>query len=343
MTSDSSPPAMAANLLRLDLAAGADLSARPLTDDILLLPVAALENHGPHLPLATDAMIGEDLAVRVGQRLAAAYPNARVWLHPPWHVGAATIRGVGSVKVPARIFRRALLAYLRRFLRQGFRRFILVSAHGGVPHVGVLDDVCSRLNRLRVGDRPVQALAPCAYAAGKAYAGMYVDEVRAAGAVFSAEEVRDLAEDLHAGRLETAMMLAIAPEHVREIYRTLPDLRPPRRWWLTALERTLAGIVTRATKPETTRQRVLLALRIGAADLSWIIRGRAEGYVGWPSKATAVEGEALLTAVADDIARCAGQVFDGRLDPRELRSPAHLFRCGSSCFERPGDPRVTQW
>ena len=314
------------NLLKFDLATSADLAARDAREDILLLPVAAPENHGPHLPLATDALVGEDLARRAGEKLAVAFPHARVWLHPTWHLGAATIRGVGSVKVPSRVFRRALYGYLRRFVKQGLCRFVLLSAHGGVPHVGALDDVCAKLNRLRVGERQVRAVAPCASSAGKAFAGRYADQVRAAGVSLSEVEAADLYRDLHAGRMETSMILAIAPDQVREVYRSLPVIRPPERRWLNAIQGMLAKLVERCVKSESGRQRTLFALRIGAADLSWIIRGRSEGYLGDPAKASAAEGEALLAASAEDIADGARRVFTGEIDPKSLRSAAHLFR-----------------
>ncbi len=317
---------IAPNLYRYHLATSADLAAQPIADDVLILPVAAPENHGPHLPLGTDALVSDELSLRLARRLAAAYPHSRIWLHPAWQLGAATIRGVGSVKTPYRVFRRALYGYLRRFVKQGFRRFIVISGHGGVPHVGAMDDVCTRLRRLRVGGMPVQAIAPAALAAGKAFAGEYADRLRDAGIPLSDEEVNDLAEDLHGGRMETAMMLAIAPDQVREIYRTLPDIRPPQRWWLRAIENGLRKIIKRLVKSPETYRRVAFSLRIGVADLSWIIRGRREGYIGWPSKATAAEGNALLDILADDIALLSGRVFSGELDPRRLRSAAYLFR-----------------
>jgi hypothetical protein len=66
-------------------------------------------------------------------------------------------------------------------------------------------------------------------------------------------------------------------------------------------------------------------LTAGANDLSWIFRGRKEGYLGRPAAASAVEGEALLDAVSRDLALAIEDYFAGRRDPRTLHSAARLL------------------
>lgn len=314
------------NLHHFELISSADLSGRDLSEDILLISVAAPENHGPHLPLGTDMIIGEELAKRVGNSLAGMFPQARVWLHPPLHLGGATIRGVGSVKVPSRILRKTLKAYLRRFLRQGFRRFVLISAHGGVPHAGALDDACAYLRRRRVRGKPVQAVAPSSKVAAAAFVASFLDEYRAAGVAITDEEAGDLILDLHAGRMETSMMLAIDQNLVRASYKKLPEIRPPDRWWLNVIQKMFGGVIRLITKDEAKIEWFTKAMKIGAADLSWIIRGRSEGYVGWPAKASVAEGKVLLTQASRGIAELTNDVFNGRILPEATRSAAYLLR-----------------
>lgn len=314
------------NLLNYAEVSSATLPRQPVERDLLILPLAAAENHGPHLPLGTDAIISEELARRVGQRLAAARPEQRVWLHPTWHLGGATIRGVGSVKVPSRILRQTLKAYLRTFLKQGFTRFLLLSVHGGVPHVGALDDACAWLRRQGTPERPIHAAAPGARIAGRVYFGGFADAVRAAGVKLTDEDVADFCWDLHAGRLETAMMLAIAPQLVAPDYTSLPVIRPPKRRWLTAIEGVFGRVISRFVDDPDRRADIGNTLRSGSEDLSWILRGRREGYVGQPHLATAAEGEALLDAVANSLSHVTLDAFEGRLDPLDLRSGAYLFR-----------------
>jgi len=310
---------------RFDTATSAELAAHPLDGDIMILPVGAPENHGAHLPLGTDAIVSEALAERVGKYLAETYPDDRVWLHPAWHLGGATIRGVGSVKVPSRILRKTLKSYLRTFLKQGFRRFVLITAHGGVPHTGAMDDVCAWLRRKTVSGKPVQAVSPAAHIAGRAYMGLYADRLRAAGVELSEQEVGDYALDLHAGRMETSMMLAIDPDLVVN-HHDVPPIRPPEIGWLRLLQRGIEKIIDRwnLTKERTATAKASLA--IGANDLAWIIRGRNEGYVGWPHKASAAEGEVILDSVSADIAVAVFEVFEGKMSPLSLRSAAYLLR-----------------
>ena len=307
-------------------ATSAELGGAAVRDDILLLPIAAPENHGPHLPLNTDAVISRVQSERVAEILAAQMPEVRVWLHDTWHLGGATIRGVGSVKVPSSLLRRALKAYLKRFLKQGFRRFALMTVHGAVPHTGALDDVCAWLNKRRVAGMPVQAVAPAARVCGRAYFGGYAEQVRREGVSLTGEDIADLMWDLHAGRMETSMMLAIDPAQVRECYRTLPEIRPVWPWWLKALHGGLRRMIVRFTDAGERRELLLGSLGIGAHDLAWIVRGRREGYVGRPALASEAEGRALLEASARDMAASVHAVCAGELDPRELRSAARLFR-----------------
>lgn len=307
-------------------ATSAELASAPVHDDILLLPIAAPENHGPHLPLDTDAYISRAQSERVAEILAERLPAVRVWLHPTWHLGGATIRGTGSVKVPSHLLRRTLKAYLKRFLEQGFRRFALMTVHGAVPHTGALDDVCTWLNKQRVNGLPVQAAAPAARVCGRAYFGGYAEPVRQAGVELSDKDVADLMWDLHAGRMETSMMLSIDPTLVRDVYRELPEIQPPWPWWIKVLHGGLRRVIGRLDLSDERRELVLGSLCIGAHDLAWIVRGRREGYIGRPARASAAEGRAILEASARDMAESVRAVCAGELDPRELRSAARLFR-----------------
>ena len=317
---------MPENLFWYHKVSSAELARASVDKDILILAVAAPENHGPHLPLGTDEILGEAMAERLGRRLAERYPNRRVWLHPTWHLGGATIRGTGSVKVPSRILRKTLKHYMRRFLKQGFTHFVFLTGHGAVPHVGALDDVCAWLRRRSRPGRVVHAISPSSRIGGKVFFGRHANAVRRAGIELSDQEARDLRWDLHAGRVETSMVLAAAPETVAPIYRELPVIQPPSRWWLNGLERLFESAVRRIVRDEDIRQDVLHALWAGVQDFSWILRGRREGYVGMPHRASAAEGEILLDEITADIATVTADVFAGRRDPATTRSGAHLFR-----------------
>src|SRR5438067_6838738 len=88
---------------------------------------AATEQHGPHLPEATDALLGaacaEGLARRLGDALVAPIIRPGCSEH---HMGFA-----GTVTISERLLMDTLDAYLESLRRHGFERFVVFSSHGG--------------------------------------------------------------------------------------------------------------------------------------------------------------------------------------------------------------------
>lgn len=154
----------------LDSAAWPDLDGAWL----LIVPVGATEQHGPHLPLSTDTDIAQALAAR----LAAAVPGA--CLAPAVPYGASgehqAFPGTLSIGIEAT---GQLLVELGRSATATFARVLFVCAHGGNAR-----PLADAVARLCAEGRDVRAWPP-----------------RWSG-------------DAHAGHLETSLMLAIAPERV---------------------------------------------------------------------------------------------------------------------------------
>jgi creatinine amidohydrolase len=88
---------------------------------------ASTEQHGPHLPEATDALLGahyaEGLARRLGDALVAPVIRPACSEH---HMGFA-----GSLTISAELLMDILDAYLASLRRHGFERFVVMSSHGG--------------------------------------------------------------------------------------------------------------------------------------------------------------------------------------------------------------------
>ena len=63
-----------------------DAEAVELSDPVVVLPVAAIEQHGPHLPLSTDLEIGLGLLAEAFQRLPDGFP---AWVLPPQAIGCS--------------------------------------------------------------------------------------------------------------------------------------------------------------------------------------------------------------------------------------------------------------
>jgi creatinine amidohydrolase len=94
----------------------------------VLLPVAAVEQHGPHLPLATDRMIVEFFAAELNSRLGPT-----VLVLPSMPVGCSDhhMDFPGSLTLRQETFLSVAKEYLHSGWRHGFRNFLVLNAHGG--------------------------------------------------------------------------------------------------------------------------------------------------------------------------------------------------------------------
>jgi creatinine amidohydrolase len=99
----------------------------------ILLPVAATEQHGPHLPLATDRMIGEHLA----RRLHETIPD-EVLILPIVSVGCSEhhMSFPGSLTVSHETFLKLVVEILDSVAAHGFTNLIIFNAHGGNIGIG---------------------------------------------------------------------------------------------------------------------------------------------------------------------------------------------------------------
>jgi len=94
--------------------------------DTVVLALGATEQHGRHLPLATDALLGDHLARMLADRLDAFHaPTLRVGCSEH-HVGFA-----GTMSLSESTFHAVVGDLVRSLLRGGFRRIVLVPTHGG--------------------------------------------------------------------------------------------------------------------------------------------------------------------------------------------------------------------
>ena len=172
------------------LAQGNGLAA----ETVAVLPVAAVEQHGPHLPLSVDASLLQGVVDRALQLLQTDVP---VLVLPPQNIGLSVehTHYAGTLTLsPATLI--ALWTELGACVaRAGIKKLLLLNGHGG--QVSVMDIVAREL-RIHHG----------LLVYSSSWFGL-VDE--AANAQFSAHEHRF---GIHGGEIETSMMLHLAPESV---------------------------------------------------------------------------------------------------------------------------------
>ncbi|MGN8199410.1 creatininase family protein [Salinisphaera sp. RV14] len=175
---------------------GPELAAIATQDPVALLPVAAIEQHGPHLPLATDVTIGEGLVDAAIARLECNAAPLDLLILPTLSVGASLEHAgfAGTLSLSAEQAIAQIRAVGASVARAGMRRLVLFNSHGG--NKAVLDLAALQL-RADYGLLVVKA--------------NYFRFAPPSGAL-AAEE---LAHGLHGGALETSMMLHLAPGTVR--------------------------------------------------------------------------------------------------------------------------------
>lgn len=160
---------------------------------IAVLPVAATEQHGPHLPVGVDTYIMEGYLRRAAERLPRELP---VLFLPLQAIGKSNehTRFPGTLTFSHETVLRAWAEIGESVHRAGVRKLLIVNSHGG--NVAPLDIVARDL-RVRLG---MLAVVASWHRFG------YPD------ALFTAEE---RAHGIHAGDVETSLMLAFRPDLVR--------------------------------------------------------------------------------------------------------------------------------
>lgn len=203
----------------------------------VIWPLGAIEQHGPHLPLVTDALFADRVCDAVLERLDPALPIWRLPLQSlgfsPEHAGFA-----GTLSLSPDLLIALVVQVGGQLAEAGFRRLVLLNAHGG--QIGLLE-VAAR--QLRSGT-PQLAVLPCFLWRGPEGIGELIPEP-------------ERSQGLHAGLAETSLMLHLQTDLVgpaRPLDGPAPGLAPPPGWslegeapasWLTR-EISTSGVVGNA-------------------------------------------------------------------------------------------------
>lgn len=209
-----------------------------------ILPIGSFEQHGPYLPLTTDTLI----ACAISQAIAASYPVLELspltitcsHEHKAWP---------GTVSISARTLHAVICDIHRSLQLSGIGNLVLVNAHGG-------NYVLRNIVQEASVSGPHMALFP--------------ENTEWAAARAAAKMATSSHEDMHAGELETSILLNAYPEVVRAGYEVADHVADDR-----------TGLLTLGMEHYT-----------------------ESGIIGRPSLASATKGKAALTSLVSSFADC---------------------------------------
>jgi len=159
--------------------------------------IGSTEQHGPHLPIKTDAALADEMVFRVAERLG------NTLMAPTVRVGCSEhhLAFAGSISLQSSTLKAVLMDYVDSLQRHGFKTIILIPTHGG---------------NFSTVQKAIEALQ-------KKYADLRI--VGITDLFDFIEPVNKIAEEAgltreeagaHAGESETSMMMVIHPQHVKK-------------------------------------------------------------------------------------------------------------------------------
>jgi creatinine amidohydrolase len=238
---------------------------------IAVLPVAATEQHGPHLPLSVDSVLADGIVAASLPHLA---PELSVLFLPTQAVGLSPehARFPGTLTLRAETVLRLWTEIGESVAAAGVRKLLLFNSHGG--QVSVLDlvarDLRARLNVL-------------VYSCSWFNLPLHDAQGQDLNALFSAEEHRF---GIHGGEIETSMMLALAPRRVQ-----------------------MAQAHHFASTAQARAQQFPILGNGRSAKLGWQTQDyHPAGAVGNAAAATAAKGEALVQAAGLALAQLLAEL-----------------------------------
>jgi creatinine amidohydrolase len=234
---------------------------------VAVLPVAATEQHGPHLPLRVDQALVDGVVAAALPQLPASVPvlflpTQQVGYSPEHSAFAGTLTLSPSTVIATWVELGECVA------RAGVKKLLLLNSHGG--QVSLMDIVARELRT-----RCQLIVYSCSW--------WTLPLGDAATGLFSADEHRF---GVHAGEIETSMMLALQPERV--------DMAQARHF--------------RSTSQDRAAQYPVLGNGT-SAKLGWAMQDyNAQGAAGNAAGATAEKGRAVLDAAGRELARLVQEI-----------------------------------
>lgn len=178
-----------------------ELGELALAGAVVVVPVGAIEQHGPHLPVSTDITSSYEVA----RRAALAIDSFPVLIAPPvwWGVSPHHMAFPGTISLSTETFVNLLVEICRSIAAHGFRRILILNGHGG--------------NAELIGVSAIKLSQERIFVAAATYFAMIGEELKAIGE-------SPLGGMSHACEMETSLLLTLCPDKVH-MDRAAADVR----------------------------------------------------------------------------------------------------------------------
>jgi creatinine amidohydrolase len=180
---------------------------------VIILPVGSVEEHGSHLPLCTDSLQPEYVAVEVARRTGSL-------VAPPLNYGVCTATRFfpGTISISFQSLYGIIKEVVEEFVRNGFKRFLILSGHADEEQMAALRLAAYYVMWRHMGEverRELRIMVCSDYDFAYELRGKYFDE-----------------RDGHGGTIETSRVMAIKPELIKGEGRK--NLKKPPKFEITA-------------------------------------------------------------------------------------------------------------
>ena len=247
-----------------------DLDSVDKEKTVVLLPIAAIEQHGPHLPVGTDSIILEGLLQEFVKTQQGTFGDSNVVIAPQLYVGKSNehLGFCGTMTLTAKTLYDVIDELTDSIVKSGFKRIILTNSHGGNTD---LLNLASRDLRIKYG---VEVYV---------FDWWFTD--------FWQDLLKDVKESdspyrvFHACELETSLMLKLQPEsvHMDRAADETPDAMFEKNRYITLY---------------------------GPVNMGWKTRDVTKsGVIGSPTFATAEKGEKMLRYAVEKLAAIVAEVL----------------------------------
>jgi creatinine amidohydrolase len=173
-------------------------------DKVVIIPCGSVEEHGSHLPLCTDSLQAEHVALEVARKTGCL-------VAPPLRYGLcnSTRNFPGTITITFDTLRAIMTDILEEFIRSGFRRLLVITGHAGGSHMTAIKLAAKAVvvNHMNEENRP-RIMVCSDYDFAFDLRGKDFDD-----------------RDSHAGTIETSRVMSIRPDLIKgKGKRNFPEL-----------------------------------------------------------------------------------------------------------------------